>query len=117
MGNNTTEISIVTKPDMFSEVLSFYKNILGEPDSEGERKAMFRIGTLEFYIHQGDADPPSFRDHFGFGMEDLDAACQDVKSRGIVLDAEPKEYYWGKSAYLTDPEGRELELMQEQEGT
>jgi predicted enzyme related to lactoylglutathione lyase len=50
-------------------------------------------------------------------MEDLDAACQDVKSRGIVLDAEPKEYYWGKSAYLTDPEGRELELMQEQEGT
>jgi catechol 2,3-dioxygenase-like lactoylglutathione lyase family enzyme len=45
-------------------------------------------------------------------VADLERACDELRGRGIALLAEPREYPWGRSAYLRDPDGRLLELSQ-----
>lgn len=57
-------------------------------------------------------DGPPNEDHFAVGVTGLDAACEELRERGVGFLVEPRDYPWGRSAYLRDPDGRLVELSQ-----
>jgi len=70
-------------------------------------------GGTKIFIHrnyppaEGDLPP---KDHIAFAVEDVDAACAAVIQQGLTLEVPPKDYYWGRSAYLSDPDGHQVEI-------
>ncbi len=112
-GKKFTELSLVTKK--YDVVLDFYKRFFGvDPIDENKNISKYLFGDLEFYIHKDHGPNLSkipFEDHLGFDVKDLDQACAEIVSRGLTLVAEPEEHYWGRSAYLVDPDNRLLELQ------
>ena len=60
----------------------------------------------------GMADGPPNEDHVAFGVAELDATSDALRAQGIELLVEPRDYPWGRSAYLRDPDGRLVELSQ-----
>jgi predicted enzyme related to lactoylglutathione lyase len=51
------------------------------------------------------------RDHLAFAL-DQDAAVERAREAGAEVVG-PRDFYWGRSAYLQDPEGRAVELQAE----
>jgi len=48
-------------------------------------------------------------------VADVDRACRELESRGVVIDREPADMPWGhRVAQLRDPEGRSITLAQNQ---
>jgi len=46
--------------------------------------------------------------------EDMDGVCQTLVKQGLVMEIPPKDYYWGRSAYLRDPDGHQVEITREE---
>ena len=57
-------------------------------------------------------DGPPNEDHVAVSVEDLDSMCAALVTGGLVLLVGPRDYPWGRSAYLRDPDGRLVELAQ-----
>ena len=57
-------------------------------------------------------DGPPNEDHFALAVDDLNAACAELVAHGLAFVLEPRDYPWGRSAYLRDPDGRLVELAQ-----
>ena len=108
------EIAMFTRE--VSAMASFYRELLGtEPVAESDDMAIFLSGGTKIFIHksyalEGDELPPE--NHFAFAVADVDAVCQSLKDRGAQVAFEPRDYYWGRSAYLRDPDGHLVELTQ-----
>jgi len=92
----------------------FYCTLLGaEPVAQSDDMAIFMSGGTRIFIHrnypptEGDL-PPS--NHIAFAVEDVDAACAALTQQGLSLEVSPKDYYWGRSAYLRDPDGHQVEI-------
>jgi catechol 2,3-dioxygenase-like lactoylglutathione lyase family enzyme len=105
------EIALFTDdPD---RVIAFYEQLLGLlPVQRWDGGATFALGELTLLIHANEpsaAGAPANRDHVAFGFEDVDAVAARLRERGFDVDG-PNDYYWGRSAYLHDPDGRMLEL-------
>ena len=76
--------------------------------------ASFDLGGLTLLIHEAEPTEtrgPANRDHVAIGVEDVDSAAERLRGNGIAVDP-PETFYWGRSAYLYDPDGRMLELHQ-----
>ena len=93
---------------------AFYQKLLGVgPVAEGEGRAIFMVGETKIFIHhtyepeEGDLPPEN---HMAFEVEDVDAASKEMEAQGLVIEVAPKDYYWGRSAYLRDPDGMLIEL-------
>lgn len=111
-----------------SDLTDFYKRLFDtEPVYANPGKSVFVLGDVHVLIHDGnppvphegplfDADgyPPE-KDHIAFHVPDLDKAIASLDERGIA--AEVRDFEWGRSAYLLDPDGRRLELQAESEAT
>ena len=113
------EIAFFT-PDVKS-MAGFYEKLLSlTPSYVSEQAAEFMLGDVKLFIHsRGDAPPasgdPPNEDHIAFEVENIGAACEELQSRGLTLEIGPKDYYWGRSAYLRDTDGRWLELHQRED--
>jgi catechol 2,3-dioxygenase-like lactoylglutathione lyase family enzyme len=108
------EIAVFT--DDVASVSAFYRALVGAaPVSEWPGGALFSVGEAEILVHERGADmtdgPPN-EDHFALAVDDLDRACEGLRAAGCVLLLEPRDYPWGRSAYLRDPDGRLVELAQ-----
>ena len=92
----------------------FYESVLmAGPEAEWPGGAIFGAGRAKLLIHErsaGVADGPPNEDHFALAAPDLDAACEELRVQGFVFLVEPRDYPWGRSAYLRDPDGRLVEL-------
>lgn len=92
----------------------FYRSLLGmEPVAQSDDIAIFMSGGTKIFIHRN--YPPSEGDlppnnHITFAVEDVDAACATLTQHGLTLEIPPKDYYWGRSAYLRDPDGHQVEI-------
>jgi catechol 2,3-dioxygenase-like lactoylglutathione lyase family enzyme len=113
-----TEIAFFT--ENVAEMAAFYEKFLGaSPVAASEDMAIFMQGEVKIFIHrsytpeEGELPPEN---HFAYTVADVDAACADLKEQGYSIEVAGKEYYWGYSAYLRDPDGHLLELIQESEG-
>ncbi len=102
--------------DNVQELADFYGRLLGAaPVTQSESMAIFYVGDTRIFIHQnyvptGDDLPPS--NHMAFAVDDIDDTCQQLSQRGMTLEVPPRDYYWGRSAYLRDPDGQQIEITQ-----
>jgi catechol-2,3-dioxygenase len=94
---------------------AFYERLLGRArESSSDSHASFDLGGTTLFIHvagEGDHEGAPNSDHVAFAL-DQHAAAERVRSAGAEVVG-PKEYYWGRSAYLRDPDGRVVELQAE----
>jgi predicted enzyme related to lactoylglutathione lyase len=107
------EVALFT--DDVPGLVAFYERLLGRPpDSSSDSHASFDLDGPTLFIHiaaeAGPEGAPNV-DHFAFVL-DQDAAADRARSAGVDVVG-PKEYYWGRSAYLRDPDGRAVELQTE----
>jgi len=95
----------------------FYEQVLGvAPRSRSESHAFFDVGGTTILIHlvtEDDVphDAPG-GDHIAFAVTSQDATSDDLRGTGHDVIG-PKQYPWGRSAYVRDPDGRLVEIMQE----
>ncbi|MCI0550257.1 MAG: VOC family protein [Anaerolineae bacterium] len=100
--------------DNVKGMADFYRGLLGsEPVAQSDDMAIFMSGGTKIFIHRN--YPPSEGDlppnnHIAFAVEDVDAACAALTRQGLTLEIPPKDYYWGRSAYLRDPDGHQVEI-------
>lgn len=95
---------------------AFYRRLLGrEPVAESDGMAVFMVDETKLFIHQsyepGPGELPA-ENHIALAVADVDAACEALAAGGVRLEVEPRDYYWGRSAYLRDPDGQLIELSQ-----
>ncbi|MFL6021622.1 MAG: VOC family protein [Gaiellaceae bacterium] len=97
-----------------SRLADFYERLLGRPaDSRSHAHASFDLEGTVLFIHvagDGVEGAPN-EDHVAFAL-DQDAAAERAREGGAEVVG-PREFYWGRSAYVRDPDGRALELQPE----
>ena len=112
--SDVAEIALFT--DDVAGVAGFYRSLVGAaPVAEWPGGALFTAGDAKILVHERAAamegGPPN-EDHFALTVDDLDTTCDTLRSEGCELLVEPRDYEWGRSAYLRDPDGRLVELAQ-----
>lgn len=112
--NKLVEIAYFT--DDVEGMTSFYRTFLGsDPVAMSEAMAIFLVGETKLFIHRtyspGEGDLPP-ENHTAFEVPDVDTAFQAFTENGLTIEQPPKDYYWGRSAYLRDPDGHQIELIQ-----
>lgn len=95
---------------------AFYGDLLAvEPDAEWPDGAIFAAGLAKLLLHARGSEPadgPPNEDHFALSVSDVDRSYEELRARGFAFLVEPRDYSWGRSAYLRDPDGRLVELSQ-----
>ena len=95
---------------------AFYAQLLdAAPTTAWPGGATFTAGESTLLVHERPSsreDGPPGEDHLGFAVRDLELACAALRAAGVTLLVEPRTYDWGRSAYLRDPEGRLVELLE-----
>jgi catechol-2,3-dioxygenase len=108
---HVAEVALFT--DDVLSLSAFYEQLLGRPpDSRSESHASFSLGEAVLFIHvAGGESPPGAPsgDHVAFAL-DQEAAAERARAAGVEVVG-PRDFYWGRSAYLEDPEGRVIELQ------
>jgi len=109
-----TDLALFT--DNAEGLAIFYRTLLNtEPVAKSDGMAIFMVGQTKIFIHKNYSpsageQPPE--NHWAFTIPDVDAACQELQAKGLTIEIEPRDYYWGRSAYLCDPDGHLIELNQ-----
>jgi catechol 2,3-dioxygenase-like lactoylglutathione lyase family enzyme len=110
-----SEIAFFT--DNVDKMAAFYEQFLNtEPVARSEGMAIFMMNDTKLFIHQmyevskGELPPEN---HMAFTVANVDTAVSDLEARGLSLEIPPEDYYWGRSAYLRDPDGHLWELTQQ----
>jgi catechol 2,3-dioxygenase-like lactoylglutathione lyase family enzyme len=108
------ELALFT--DDVDSASAFYRGLLGAPPvAEWPGGAIFAIGDAKLLVHERAAvlaDGPPNEDHFAISVADLAETCTALVSNGLTFLVAPRDYPWGRSAYLRDPDGRLVELTQ-----
>lgn len=100
--------------DNVAEMTTFYQRLLkSAPVAQSDDMAIFMIGTTKLFIHRNYSPaegelPPN--NHIAFAVDDVDATTQQLTAQGLTLEVPPSDYYWGRSAYLRDPDGHQIEV-------
>ena len=95
---------------------AFYRDVLGLPLLLDEGHVIhFDAGTVRLAIHrcppgEGREAPEGF---LVFGVDDVLATCEELGKRGAVFLGAPAQRPYGRVAYLHDPEGHEIGLLEE----
>jgi catechol 2,3-dioxygenase-like lactoylglutathione lyase family enzyme len=114
--NERTVAEVALFTDDIGSAKRFYAELLGAPPvADWPGGAIFAAGGAKILVHERGAavdDGPPNEDHFALAVDDLNAACDALVARGLILELEPRDYPWGRSAYLRDPDGRLVELAQ-----
>ncbi len=109
-----TEVALFT--DDVAAAKEFYAGLLAAaPEAEWPGGAIYSVGRARVLVHERAGAPeggPPNEDHFALSVDDLDAVCARLRTEGIEFLVEPRDYPWGRSAYLRDPDGRLVELAQ-----
>jgi catechol 2,3-dioxygenase-like lactoylglutathione lyase family enzyme len=112
----TSLVEIAVFTDDVAEARAFYEALVGAPPvAEWAGGAIFAVGDGRLLVHERAAttnDGPPNEDHFALAIVDLDGACAVLAAAGSTFLVEPRDYPWGRSAYLRDPDGRLVELTQ-----
>jgi predicted enzyme related to lactoylglutathione lyase len=100
---------------------AFYGDLLGLPVLLEEAHVIhFDAGTVRLAIHRYPTGPAreAPEGFLVFAVENLEAAYEDLRQRGAEFLGPPATRAYGKVAYLHDPEGHEIGLLEEpREGT
>jgi catechol-2,3-dioxygenase len=107
------EVALFT--DDVAGLTRFYERLLGEPpQNRSDSHASFDVGGTTLFIHVAGGESPHGApnaDHVAFAL-DQDNAAERMCAAGVEVVG-PRDFYWGRSAYLRDPDGRNVELQQQ----
>ena len=100
--------------DNVRAMADFYRSLLSaEPIASSEDMAIFMSGETKIFIHKkypaSESELPP-ENHIAFAVQDVDAICASLTQSGLTLEIAPKDYYWGRSSYLRDPDGQLVEI-------
>ncbi len=102
--------------DDVPQTIAFYRLLLGkEPTYSDDHLATFDTEGVTILIHRRYTPGPDelpCEDHIAFGVNDLDQAIATLQQQGMVIQFPPRDYDWGRSAYLRDPSGALIEVSQ-----
>jgi predicted enzyme related to lactoylglutathione lyase len=114
------EVALFT--DDVEALKAFYGELLGAgPESYWPGGAIYSAGEAKLLVHEQtathagyvlDEDGPPNEDHVALGVTDVDAVFDQLSARGLAFLMASRDYPWGRSAYLRDPDGRLVELTQ-----
>ena len=108
------EVALFT--DNVPSVRGFYERLLeSEPEAEWPGGAVFAAGGVKLLVHErggSPADGPPNEDHVAFAVKQLDRVSDELQREGVTFLVEPRDFPWGRSAYLRDPDGRLVELSE-----
>ena len=108
------EIALFT--DAVDATRAFYERLLdARPEASWPGGALFTAGDVKLLVHERSAateDGPPNEDHIALGVSDLEGVCAALRADGRSLLVEPRDFAWGRSAYLRDPDGRLVELSE-----
>ena len=100
--------------DNVQQMAVFYRSLLEtEPVAASDDMAIFMNGETKIFIHrsygprEGELPPEN---HTAFAVEDVDKTCESLTKQGLTVEIPPKDYYWGRSAYLRNPDGHLIEI-------
>lgn len=98
------------------QATAFYEAFLGTaPVARSEGMVIFMLGDTKLFLHrsyepdEGELPPEN---HLAFEVDDVDETCLQLTTAGVTIETPPKDYYWGRSAYLRDPAGKLIELIE-----
>jgi lactoylglutathione lyase len=106
---------------------AFYRDTLGLEVQESEStpdSISFRMGNVHFFLlevsaaaHMVSSEPLELKIEGGprvllaAGVEDVDAAYEELKAKGVTFLRPPTDQPWGlRTAYFADPEGNLWEI-------
>jgi len=112
-------------------VAHWYRDKLGAEivhslQSDGQPRVDLRIGGLQIYLSDGEVmkkwlggELGAARtkahlglDHFGLSVDDVDAAIDDLKAKGVDVTFGPATIRPGcRAAYIAAPDGVEIEIV------
>lgn len=108
------ELAVFT--DDVGAMITFYRALLDkDPVAQSEGMGIFMVGNTKLFIHrnyrpeEGELPPEN---HKAFAVANVDATCEELGRKGLMIEVEPQTYYWGRSAYLRDPDGQLIELIE-----
>ena len=115
-GKRMKLVEIAHFTDDVGSMADFYRRLLAaEPVAQSAEMAIFLIGDTKLFIHKTyapvDEDLPP-EDHTAYAVSDVDGHCLALTEAGLQFERSPKDYYWGRSAYLRDPDGQLIEIIQ-----
>ena len=100
--------------DNLEAMASFYQQVLDcDPGDRSEGLASFQTGTVKLFLHQNyepGAEEIAPENHIAIAVKNVDELCTTLAEKGIVVEIPPKDYYWGRSAYIRDPDGHQVEF-------
>jgi len=109
-----SEVAVFT--EAVEETVAFYQRLLGSaPAHQEDGFALFQMDGFQLVVHRNyvaDKDGPPGESHVGFSVDDLDASIGSLQLAGYEVQFPPRDYPWGRSAYLRDPAGNLLELSE-----
>jgi catechol 2,3-dioxygenase-like lactoylglutathione lyase family enzyme len=109
-----SEVAIFT--DAVERTVAFYQRLFGSaPAHQEDGFALFEMDGFHLVVHRtyaADKDAPPGESHVGFSVEDLDASIDSLQSAGYEVEFPPRDYPWGRSAYLRDPSGNLVQLSE-----
>ena len=113
-----SEFAIFTED--LASATAFYERLLGAaPSHRGDGIAIFKVGGIQVLIHKryvASSDDVPCENHVAFAVSDVNQSISEIEARGLSVDIPPREYGWGRSAYLRDPDGHLLEIHQDPDG-
>ena len=94
----------------------FYRRLLGvDPATRSETMAIFSVNETKIFIHYWyapkDGELPA-ENHHAFAVENVDRVCEQLTEQGLMLETPPQDFYWGRSAYVRDPDEHQIEIIQ-----
>ncbi|HKW28183.1 MAG TPA: VOC family protein [Verrucomicrobiae bacterium] len=99
----------------------FYREILGLPQevySEEGQWAEFNCGNVTLSLKGGETLPEKVPGgHIALAVGDVQAACQELKRRGIQITKEPQDYGCCQAVEILDPDGNCVILHRRADGT
>lgn len=101
--------NLTLKVSDLKRAIDFYGNILGlKKRDEWSNYATFNIGEMMLGL---DPDPKGEFDIF-MRVASVDDAHRILKEKGVQFLTEPKDQYWGgRTAKFTDPDGNKFILV------
>jgi catechol 2,3-dioxygenase-like lactoylglutathione lyase family enzyme len=109
----TAFVEIALFTDDVDGLRRFYDGLSAPRPRRPGRGRVYAAGGVKLLLHEragASPDGPPNEDHVALGVPDVDVACDALRERGFALLFEPRDYPWGRSAYLRDPDGRLVEL-------